>query len=440
MKVFRISLFLPILLLATSIIPDSLPGQVLGTDFTYQGQLKQGGALANGNFNFSFLLFTAASGGSQVGSTVNLSNVAVSEGLFTVELDFGASAFNGSNRWLEVRVNGIFLSPRQPLNGTPYALQTRGLFVNQSESFVGVGRDFSITGVEAFGIESPATSSFGGMYINTSGIAGLPFYGYATGGVAQAFHYYEPSSGLWRLSIGGSTRLVVSDTGMVGIGTSQPNFALNVAGSSDTSPTGGGLIVAGTQIAANVSIDANEIMARDNNDVATLFLNHEGGNVSIGQQSGGTTRLITPVLQITGGSDFAEMFDVRHEGAIEPGMLVSIDPQNPGQLVLTSGVHDRRVAGIISGAGGVATGMTMGHTGTVADGKYPIALSGRVYCLVDAREQAVQPGDLLTTSTHPGHAIKAMDLGAASGAIIGKAMSPLDQGQIGLVLVLVNLQ
>ena len=81
----------------------------------------------------------------------------------------------------------------------------------------------------------------------------------------------------------------------------------------------------------------------------------------------------------------------------------------------------------------------MGHQGTLADGQYPIALTGRVYCLVDADYGSIKPGDLLATSDTPGHAMKATDRNRAYGAVIGKAMPGLDKGQ-GLVLVLVNLQ
>ena len=134
------------------------------------------------------------------------------------------------------------------------------------------------------------------------------------------------------------------------------------------------------------------------------------------------------------------MFDVGGEMEPLPGMVVVIDPEHPGRLTPSTSAYDCKVAGIISGAGGVATGMTMGHDGTIADGEHPVALSGRVFCLVDATECAVAPGDMLTTSNTPGHAMKATDRERAHGSVIGKAMTPLALGERGLVLVLVNLQ
>jgi len=156
------------------------------------------------------------------------------------------------------------------------------------------------------------------------------------------------------------------------------------------------------------------------------------------------------VLQIAGGADLSERFDVsnnsdlkkyvdQEEMKIKPGMVVCIDPDNPGKLIVNSKAYDTRVAGIISGAGGVQTGMLMGQSGSVADGNYPVALTGRVYCYVDATENPVNPGDLITTSDTPGHAMKVTNYAKAQGAILGKAMSSLDSGK-GLVLILVTLQ
>jgi hypothetical protein len=80
------------------------PDTPAGSGFTYQGRLKTGGSPANGQFDFSFGLYDAASGGSPVGIGVIESNVTVQDGLFTVVLTFGAQAFNGEARWLQIAV------------------------------------------------------------------------------------------------------------------------------------------------------------------------------------------------------------------------------------------------------------------------------------------------------------------------------------------------
>lgn len=195
------------------------------------------------------------------------------------------------------------------------------------------------------------------------------------------------------------------------------------------------------------SSDGNtKIYARAHNGSANGgylgIINAAGSQViTLDSDSGtGFGRITTPVIQITGGSDLSEQFDITsiHQ-PLKPGMVVCIDPEKPGELMVSSKAYDRTAAGVVSGAGGVNPGMLMGQAGTKADGKHPVALSGRVYCMADASSEPIQAGDLLTTSGKAGHAMKAIDHNRAQGAIIGKAMGSLQSGQ-GLVLVLVSLQ
>ena len=92
-----------------------------GTAFDYQGNLTDNNLPSNATYDLNFVLFDAASGGSVIGSAVTKNNVQVSGGVFTVSLDFGSTAFDGSPRWLEIaaRASGTFnpfntLAPRQP--------------------------------------------------------------------------------------------------------------------------------------------------------------------------------------------------------------------------------------------------------------------------------------------------------------------------------------
>lgn len=167
-----------------------------------------------------------------------------------------------------------------------------------------------------------------------------------------------------------------------------------------------------------------------------VFLNTAGGKALI---ASGVAQV--DVLEIIGGSDLAEPFDVHHgDVAPRPGMVVCIDTEHAGDLVVSSTAYDRTVAGVISGAGGVNPGMIMRQEGTaVASGTHPVALTGRVKVYCQAHDEPIQPGDLLTTSDTPGHAMRVSDHSRATGAIIGKAMSALAAGERGLVLVLVNL-
>jgi hypothetical protein len=110
----------------------------LGTAFTYQGQLKKAGNPVNDFCNFQFSLWDAATEGNQIGSTQTKTGVSVSSGFFTVQLDFGAGAFKGDARWLQIAVkcpgdaDYITLSPRQPLTPAPYALALPGLWTQQN--------------------------------------------------------------------------------------------------------------------------------------------------------------------------------------------------------------------------------------------------------------------------------------------------------------------
>ncbi len=148
---------------------------------------------------------------------------------------------------------------------------------------------------------------------------------------------------------------------------------------------------------------------------------------------------VCSVLEITGGSDLAEPFQVSGSEEIEPGMVVCIDASQPGQLRLSDRPYDRTVAGIVSGANDLSPGLVMAQVGGKVDGTHPVALTGRAYCLADAGSGSIEPGDLLTTSGVDGHAMKATDAERSQGAIIGKAMTSLERGR-GLVLVLVSLQ
>ncbi len=253
------------------------------------------------------------------------------------------------------------------------------------------------------------------IYGTTDAYAGRAIHGEATGDYGYA-GYFE-GRGYF--------------SGHVGIGiTASPNASLKISGIDNDGNTATMVLISGEQ---TLLVDGNEI---DTN--GDLYLNHNGtGNVHVADGGG---RLITPVLQITSGSDLSEQFDI-DTSRLEPkpGMLVSIDPQKPGKLIVSNIPYDKKVAGVISGAGGIKPGMLMGQKDSEADGAYPIALTGRVYCYADASYGEIEPGDLLTTSKTPGYAMRVSDYSKAHGTIIGKAMQGLKKGEKGQILILVTL-
>ena len=301
------------------------------TTFTYQGRLSQTGSVANGVFDMEFCLFNHVSSGSQVGPTLVVDEVAVNQGLFSVELDFGADAF-ASSRWLEIVVEDFILSPRQPLTRSPFAVQTRGIFVSQAGD-VGMGTaspegklhvmEGSAGGVSAHSNSSavfersadnfvtllaPAADKTGILF----GMPGDPFGGgivYNEDGTEDGFEFRTG---------GNQKRMILTDDGRLGVGNFDPSATLSVSGSvdptaifalsasvedptvdflnvlngfaliadspSDATPFGGGIAQFGKSDSINLAIDGDEMMARNNGQPSTLYLNANGGNIRMGAQ------------------------------------------------------------------------------------------------------------------------------------------------------------
>lgn len=476
-------------------------GTAIGTAFTYQGSLNDGGAAPTAPYDFRFTLYDAAIGGNTVSGSIELGDISVVSGIFTVELDFGVVPFSVAEaKWLLIEIRpgastGAYTPlPRQKLNPTPTALglslphsqvtnsaSTLFSMFNSGSGYAGefgssagmyglVGRTSS-TAFQASGIFGEGLGASGNT-IGVRGVATVSPNGTGLVGVGSATGAYIVGSG-------------PASTGVYAFGQSRGLYAENTATGPAIVARGAGVDTANaTMSAANVG-QGTAIYAIGNGPTrtrATLRLNntHADGqceyaiNTSTQStahfQNDGSGQVLwlqkdspgnfiqafgsgetkfwvdqagvthTKVLEILGGSDLSERFDVASDDqAIEPGTVVSIDPAHEGRLVTSREPYDHRVAGIISGAGGVSPGMLMGQKGSVADGARPVALTGRVYCRATTANGAIRPGDLLTTSSIPGHAMRVENPARAQGAILGKAMGSLERGE-GLVLVLVGLQ
>jgi hypothetical protein len=139
---------------------------------------------------------------------------------------------------------------------------------------------------------------------------------------------------------------------------------------------------------------------------------------------------------VLNNADCAEDFNIADPELIEPGMVMVLDEN--GALVRCRQSYDRRVAGVVSGAGKYRPAIVLDKQ-PARSGRLPISLVGKVYCRVDASNGPIAPGDLLTTSTTPGHAMRLSDPARGFGASLGKALEPHREG-CGLIPILIALQ
>ncbi len=187
------------------------------------------------------------------------------------------------------------------------------------------------------------------------------------------------------------------------------------------------------------------------NGVEALWYNGDyfswgyGGNknyfadaVDIGGALDVNGRTKTKTLEIVGGSDGAEYFNVLADEELDAGSLVIIDNTQDDKLKISEEPYDTRLAGIISGAGGVQPGIVLQQKG-VLEGNQLISIWGRVKVKATTENGSIKPGDLLTSSSLKGHVMKATKRKKSRGAIIGRALSSLESGE-GLVLVLIQPQ
>ena len=393
--------------------------------------------------------------------------ITVTDGVFDVEIGGGTPTwglmsqfpFHAEQHWLELVVDDERMEPRQRLLSVPYAL--RAAFAENTPASAGAVDASSLGGPR------PDLSQVSLLRINTDESHQLEY------GVDGASIYWDDDF----FGTGESAMVFLKDDASVNGGDGAYVFAHEtvdnrllsihhdmieaqaelqaprvIAGTiAPPGQTPEALRVEGaSRFGKADGVPGPGVMIQSHGGESALYVDNRGSGDFIEAYDGSAFQKVFWVgddyvtnvrtLRIHGGADLSERFDVRAEGRVEPGTVVSIDTERPGKLVESALAYDTRVAGIVAGAGGVAPGMVMAQDGREeADGAYPVALTGRVYARADTSGGPIRPGDLLTTSERRGHAMRVADRERASGAILGKAMTGLDD-ETGLVLVLVNLQ
>jgi hypothetical protein len=215
-----------------------------GTVFTYQGRLKDAGSPANGLHDLRFRLFDAFVGGGQVGATLCADDVSVTDGLFTLALDFGAQ-FAGQERFLEIEVRAdtgldcanatgfVTLAPRQALTAAPYAMFSAGPWQTNA------GNLFYTSGTVGIGTSNPTallSVQGGGLHVFDNANQGIALatnsFSLTNASNEDPVYQYNFSNDRHTWLTGGSEHMVLNNLGRVGIGTTTPGTRLDVMGGS----------------------------------------------------------------------------------------------------------------------------------------------------------------------------------------------------------------
>ena len=239
-------------LLLVLIVGSTAEVRAQTTDFTFQGNLKDGANPANGNYDFTFQLFDAVSNGTQFGPTLLRPGVAVENGVFSVRLDFGGQ-FPGANRFLEIRVrpagNGAYtpLAPRPQVLSSPYSVQSlNAVSATNTTQLGGVpASQYVLTTDFRLSDARPPTAGSSNYIQNTSSPQASSNFNISDTGTAKIFNATT------QFSIGGSQVLSVAGASNIfaGVGAGTANtgagntFIGAVAG--DANVTGGNNTIVG---------------------------------------------------------------------------------------------------------------------------------------------------------------------------------------------------
>lgn len=397
--------------------------QTLGSAITYQGMFADAGVPASGIYDFEFVLFTVASGGTAV-QTVTKTGVAVNGGLINTLVDFGAATYNGQVKFIEVHVRpaggGSYttLNPRQALTAAPYALGLPMPFQRTVET--GNATVFRLDQLQSGTVFEGILPAFSGnAAIHGVSPTGIGISGDATTGTGVN----GAATGSGGTGVRGAS---TSGDGVRGLG------FVGVHGVGTTGVWAEGGLLATGNVSCNFGGSCQSVVNINNTSVGNLIKAHAGAN-DVFRVDGNGKVFGNGGFQAS-GADLAE--HVPATGILEAGDVVEIDAANGELFQLSSGANSTAVAGVISTKPGVTlNGSTADDEAT--KGMSRLALSGRVPVKVTAENGAIRAGDLLVSSSKPGRAMRAPSIPQA-GTVIGKAMQKLDQkdGEIEMLVML----
>lgn len=376
---------------------------VVSNAISYQGVLKENGNPVNGTRAITFTLYSDASC-STVEDTIVKSSVPITDGLFSVKLGVDQRDFNGQALWLAPEVNGTVIGC-QEIMAAPYALSLRPGASISRETLLGSNLNVY-------------NGSPGGLWMAVkAAISAWTNDGIAVRAVADS----------------GTALSAHSNSGDAGYFNGRLHVRREVSGNS-TTPDENVVFFENTSTTNQADLMALKINVAtpgaQNNYIQFLDSDNNGSGRIEGNGSGGVTYEST-------GADFAEMLPA--QVGLAPTEVLVIGPD--GRLERSTEPYQSSVVGVYSSAPGFVGGAASQDEAedvTAEEEDVPLAIVGVVPVKASAENGVIQPGDLLVTSSTPGHAMKT-DGDPPQGTVIGKALEGLDS-DTGVIKMLVMLQ
>lgn len=372
----------------------------LGTAFTYQGSLESGGSAASGAYDFEFRLYDASAGGSQIGVTQTIDDLAISGGLFTVQLDFGAPAFAGQARWLQIGLRAgassdpySVLEPRQPITAAPFALHAQGVPAGS----------ISAAEIDSASVQRRVSASCAaGSSIRVIGPTGtVTCESDDDGAAALAAHAASASAHgpvIWNAPNAGEA---YTTRDRVGLNIVVPEATLHIV---DTGATGPALLLQGaTASEGDIAVVQGEVLQigayNPATSVYTDYLNVDGtGDVGIAQRLGVGTFDPDHALVVQANDPVVEIRDDTTDNSANAARLYLLERSggnfNGGAFLRWDGALNRLNIGTLEE--GAATNLltldrasqSVGIGTTTLDNSYALSVNGSIR----AKEIVVESG------------------------------------------------